>query len=209
MAAALRIQKALEALAPASDWMVMDSGSQQDAVACARRLKIGRFEVALILPEHLEELTHELSGDVGRSTYYASLPLHPEALKHMGVDLHAYDMSSAADAAEFMAACHRAECRICHHRFSGAALEEGVCLRCFATSETVAPEEPCVVCQVENKFELQGKFVVACNLCKKPTCLACMKKLFQAHSYSCPACRNGQHGIARWEGKAQMCWYSQ
>jgi hypothetical protein len=38
MPTALRMQKALEALAPGSNWIVMDPGSQLDAVACARRL---------------------------------------------------------------------------------------------------------------------------------------------------------------------------
>jgi hypothetical protein len=208
MPTALRIQKALEALAPGSNWIVMDPGSQEDAVACARRLKTGRFEVALILPEQLEELTEELSSGVDRDGYYASLPLHPEVLKHMGVKSHVYAVSSsAAAAAEFIAGCHMSECPVCQLRFSGAPLEDGVCLNCYATRETVAPEEPCVVCQVENKFELHGKMLVACAQCKKHTCLACRDKQFKvARSYSCPACRN-KCGIAPWLGKARLCWF--
>jgi hypothetical protein len=209
MSAALRIQKALEALAHASDWIVMDNFSKQDVVVCARRLKTGHFEVALILPEHLlQELTDDMSGDVGSSTYYASLPLHPEALKRMGVDLHVYPMSSAADAAEFMAGCRRTECPICQQRFSGAPLEDGVCLGCFATSEVVAPEEPCVICQVENKYELHGKMLVACNRCKKHTCVACRDKQYKANGgrFTCPACRY-EYGLASGQGRVRVCWY--
>jgi hypothetical protein len=132
--------------------------------------------VAVILPEQLEELTEELSGGVDRDGYYASLPLHPEVLKYMGVKSHVYAISSAADAAEFIAGCHMSECPVCQLRFSGSPLEDRVCLNCYVTRDTAAPEEPCVVCQVENKFELHGKMLVACAQCKKHTCLACRDK---------------------------------
>jgi hypothetical protein len=204
---AQRTQKVLEALAPASDWIVMGPGCQEDAVACARRLKTGRFEVALILPEQLEKLTEELSGSVDRDGHYASLPLHPEVLKHLGVKSHVYAISSAADAAEFIAGCHMSECPVCRLRFPGSPLEDGVCLNCYVTRDTAAPEEPCVVCQVENKFELHGKMLVACAQCKKHTCVACRDKHFKvARSYSCPACRR-ECGISHWEGEFRVCWY--
>lgn len=206
MSAAQRIQKALEALAPGSDWLVMATKSnRQDAIAYARRLQTGSFEAALVLPEHLEELTDELTGEE-RGGHFSSLVLRPEALKQLGVPCNVFPMSSAADAAQFMAECHRTACTQCDWRFPGAALEGGVCLHCYATLETVAPEEPCVVCQVEDKLELHGRLLVACLDCKKYTCIACRDKHGKVdRSLKCPACR-GVMGIGG-GAKVRLCWY--
>ena len=206
------LQAALERLTPEMGWLVLDPHNRQDVVPCARRRTTDRnYDVALIAPEHMRELElHLLTDDHWSASgdgdgYSGSLPCHPDTLKAMGIYLPIHPRLTLPGAVRLMAAWQRSSCRVCKNRFAGAKLcEEGLCLMCYTMFGEVSPEDPCVVCQVEDKRIMHRRLVVECKQCKKHTCLECCEKLTRL---DCPACRSPLELCHATRSNVKLCCY--